>query len=908
MGRRGNLKAMVAIVLSIGLMSVLVGDSVESMPGMDTDLGDADASFWGETAEDEAGYSVASAGDVNGDGYDDILIGAPYWDDSSHILGEAGHTYLIFGMSSGWSKGSLFITNASFKGENEKDYSGMSVAGAGDVNGDGYDDILIGAPYNNDGGAYAGKAYLIFGKELGWSMNTDLSGADASFLGEARQNSFGWSVAGAGDVNGDGYDDILIGAWVNSEGGGFAGQTYLIFGKALGWSKNTDMSRANASFLGEDEFDHSGRSVAGAGDVNGDGYDDILIGARGNGEGGPSAGQTYLILGKELGWSLDTNLATSDASFWGEEAGDRTGESVAGAGDINGDGFDDILIGCFDNDEGGSGAGQTYLILGKALGWSMDSNLSNASASFIGEEAGDSSGWSVAGAGDVNADGYADILIGAKDNDESVSGAGQTYLILGNASGWSPDTNLSNPDASFLGENAGDSSGYSVASAGDVNGDGASDILIGARGYDYGGSEKGQTYLIFGVPVDTDDDGIPDCMDAFPGDIAASLDTDGDGFPDGWNVGKTQADSTTGLSLDAFPDDVAASMDTDDDGYPDEWNLGMSRDDSTSDPKLELDMFPDDPLEWLDTDDDGYGDNGDVFPNDPLEWLDTDGDGHGDNGDVFPNDHLEWVDTDGDGHGDNGDVFPNDPLEWADGDGDGYGDNSDVFPNDPLEWIDTDGDGHGDNGDTFPDDHLEWNDTDRDGYGDNGDIFPEDPLEWADADGDGRGDNGDVFPEDPLEWADSDGDGHGDNSDAFPNDPLEWLDTDGDGHGDNSDALPEDPNEWFDKDGDGHGDTFDDIFPDDPLEWWDTDDDGYGDNGDAFPDNSFEWLDTDGDDHGDNGDAFPDDPLEWNETGTALVTMETRSPMTQRPPWIPTAMDIPIGGTQESQKRIPRLD
>ena len=162
---------------------------------------------------------------------------------------------------------------------------------------------------------------------------------------------------------------------------------------------DTDLSDSNASFWGEDADDGAGFSVAGAGDVNGDGYDDILIGARNNDDGGSNAGQTYVIFGNESGWAMDTNLSKADASFWGEDEGDRAGWSVAGAGDVNGDGYDDILIGAYYNDEGGSNAGQTYLVLGKPSGWSMDTDLSKADASFIGEDAGDYSGWSVAGAG-----------------------------------------------------------------------------------------------------------------------------------------------------------------------------------------------------------------------------------------------------------------------------------------------------------------------------------------------------------------------------------------------------------------------------------------------------------------------------------------------------------------------------
>jgi hypothetical protein len=190
-------------------------------------------------------------------------------------------------------------------------------------------------------------------------------------------------------------------------------------------------------------------------------------------------------------------------------------------------------------------------------------------------------------------------------------------------------------------------------------------------------------------------------------------DTDGDGVPD---------------RLDAFPEDAMETHDYDGDGWGDN-----------------SDVFPNDPLEWADTDKDGRGDNGDAFPSDPTEWTDTDGDRYGDNLDMFPQDPGEWRDLDGDGYGDNGDAFPNDPVEWSDSDGDGFGDNADIFPLNPNEWIDTDNDGIGDNADE---------DDDNDGIDDDDDEDPDgnamieilfinftllDPVDEEDG-GDGYGD------------------------------------------------------------------------------------------------------------------------------------------------------------------------
>ena len=459
----------------------------------------SNTSYIGENAGDYAGYSVSGAGDVNGDGYDDILIGAISNKDGSGAF--TGKTYLIFGNITGWNVNMTLnsTANASFIGENSEDYSGCSVSGAGDVNGDGYADILIGALNNDDGtGINAGKTYLIFGKSSGWKINATLNTtANASFIGENNGDNSGCSVSGAGDVNGDGYDDILIGANYGGHGlGDRYGKTYLIFGKSSGWKVNATLNTtANASFVGENDEDHSGCSVSGAGDVNGDGYDDILIGAY---QGGLDFhGETYLILGKNSGWSIDSSLSSADASFIGESNIDYSGISVSIAGDVNGDEYDDILIGAYYH-ESENAFGETYLILGKSLGWSMDSSLSTADASFEGEAYDDFSGYSVSDAGDINGDGYDDILIGAYGRNANLGTyQGETYLILGNDSDWSMGASLSSAHASFEGEASGDYSGYSVSGAGDVNGDGYDDILIGAYQYTCGSDDNvGKTYML----------------------------------------------------------------------------------------------------------------------------------------------------------------------------------------------------------------------------------------------------------------------------------------------------------------------------------------------------------------------------------------------------------------------------
>ncbi|MFX0051794.1 MAG: integrin alpha [Candidatus Hermodarchaeota archaeon] len=469
-----------------------------------TNLGKVNASFIGESSDDLSGWAVAGVGDVNNDGYDDIVIGAV----SNEEGGEnAGKTYLIFGRSTTqWGMDiNLSDSDICFIGEDSHDNSGWAVAGVGDVNNDSYDDIVIGANGDEEGGNDAGQTYLILGRPTNrWQRDLDLAEANASFIGEDFFDSSGSSVAGAGDVNKDGYDDILIGASADEEGGVAAGQTYLILGRTTNqWRMDMDLFEANASFIGENSSDYSGTSVAGAGDVNNDGYDDIVIGAYGNDEGGGAAGQTYLILGRPTTqWRMDINLTEADASFIGENSGDLSGIAVAGAGDVNNDGYDDIVIGAYGNDEGGEplgAAGQTYLIFGRPTDqWRMDINLAEANASFIGEDNLYNSGNAVAGVGDTNNDGFDDIVIGAKGSWEVGSFSGQAYLILGRPTNqWRVDIDLSESNASFVGEDNYDYAGWAVAGAGDVNNDGFGDIIISAYKDEEGGNDAGQTYLVF---------------------------------------------------------------------------------------------------------------------------------------------------------------------------------------------------------------------------------------------------------------------------------------------------------------------------------------------------------------------------------------------------------------------------
>lgn len=396
-----------------GQVYLIFGNSTAGIDDMS--IANANASFLGGSGYSRLGYSIAGAGDVNGDGFDDFII--------SSFSGN-GITYLFFGRSSGWSMdASVYNANASFLGESTQYYSGEAVSGAGDVNSDGYDDFLIGAPRDVVGGNNAGQTYLILGRPSGWSMNTSLSNANASFIGEEATDHAGNSLAGSGDVNGDGFDDFVIGAPNNDQNTGESGKVYIIYGKASGWSMDLDLSYANASFIGH-AWSYQGRDVAGVGDVNGDGYDDILIGSSADGNG-----RAFLAFGgTNMGHNV--SLYNANASFVAVGVGDFLATDISGGSDINGDGYDDIMMSAINNHAGGTKRGRTYVVYGKSSGWSMNQSVSNADVMIDGEVNYDNAGYSIAMGGDVNGDGRPDILISCIRNDEGGNDAGQVYLIL----------------------------------------------------------------------------------------------------------------------------------------------------------------------------------------------------------------------------------------------------------------------------------------------------------------------------------------------------------------------------------------------------------------------------------------------------------------------------------------------
>ncbi len=513
------------------------------------------------------GESAGTAGDVNGDGYSDVIVGAPYYDNGQDNEGRA---YVYHGSATGLAGTSAWTAES----DQEDAWLGESVAAAGDVNGDGYCDIIVGAPAYDNGEDNEGRAYIYNGSPLGlatthdWTIEGGQEGADLgnsvatagdvngdglsdvivgarlydggqtdegrayvfhgaatglstthAWIAESNQTSalFSRSVGTAGDVNGDGYSDVIVGAPYYDNGQDNEGRAYIYHGSALGLS-----TMPNRWLEGNQAHAHFGKSVGTAGDVNGDGYSDVIVGAPEHDNEEMEEGRAYIYHGSATGLSSTANwVAESD------RADALFGYSVGTAGDVNGDGYSDVIVGApgyYDEETAG---GRAYVYHGSASGLSAAANWTAES-----DRDGADFACSVGTAGDINGDGYSDIIIGASRHQNGQTYEGRAFVYHGSraglvtTAGWTAESNQANADF-----------GYSVGTAGDVNGDGYSDVIVGARWYDGGQTNEGRAYVyhgsLTGLSTAAEWTAESDQEGAHFGSSAASAgDVNGDGYSD----------------------------------------------------------------------------------------------------------------------------------------------------------------------------------------------------------------------------------------------------------------------------------------------------------------------------------------------------------------------------------------
>jgi hypothetical protein len=484
----------------------------------------------GDQTGAQFGAAVSTAGDVNGDGYADVVVGAPYWESTGSQADEGGiwvyHGAYLVGLST-TPGGHAELNQAGA-------YLGISVGTAGNVNGDAYSDVIAGASHATNGQSAEGIVRVWHGSATGIGTNTT-----ANWQAESNQANahFGNSVFTAGDVNGDGYSDVIIGAPEYDNGQADEGAAFVWHGSANGVNNDVNGNPTNAAWTTESNQASAllGVDVSMAGDVDGDGYADVIVGAPYYTNGQANEGGTWVYHGSSTG--LNTSATTHDE---GNQAGARFGTSVGTAGDVNGDGYADVIIGAPDYTNGESAEGRVWVWHGSSSGMSATYNWRTE-----GNQTDAHLGMSAATAGDVNGDGYSDVIIGAPGYHNPSTDEGAAFVYHG-----SPATLSDTADWTKRSNRADTYFGWSVGTAGDVNGDGYADIIVGAPLWDDGQTNEGGAWVYHGS-----DSGVisapawykaSDQADAQYGySVGAAGDVNGDGYGDVivgailWNASQT---------------------------------------------------------------------------------------------------------------------------------------------------------------------------------------------------------------------------------------------------------------------------------------------------------------------------------------------------------------------------------
>ena len=616
----------------------------------------------------------------------------------------------------------------SFIGSGELSTLGESIALLGDINFDGVVDFAISeAGYNDPATSITGAVRIYSGAE-----HTQLLLITAADTLGSHSFGFGDEIASAGDVNLDGVDDLLIAAPFDGTSGHATGAVHVVSGS------DGSLLLTLASTADDYQF---GDSVVSVGDINSDGIPDFVVATRIDTPNFYKPQSVRVFSGADASVLYEfTNLGVANSA-----------PDLISLGDVDGDGIGDFAYGA-------GSAGSGYINVHSGIDGSILTTIN-----FPGTDPSDGGfAKNIANIGDVNGDGVNDIASGAPYDDTTALSAGAAFVHSG------ADGALLN---SYFGSIQGQLFGNTVASAGDLDNDGISDLITYSSGYTV---LDGRNVLIPSIEVYSNRTGRKLALadDNVERNTRVSFlsipDTNSDGIAE--VLVATPYVTVGGLNYRGRVYALSFDGDNDGDGMPHifETSYGL------------------DPLDAgdavLDSDGDGLSNLEEFGLGTNPEISDTDGDGVDDSNDAFPLDATESADFDGDGIGNNADL---------DDDNDGVNDVDDDFPFDASESVDTDGDGIGNNADT---------DDDNDGVDDVNDAFPLDATEWEDFDGDGIGNNADP---------DDDNDGVDDVNDAFPFDPDESTDSDGDGVGDNADVFPNDPNETMDADGDGIGDNAD---------------------------------------------------------------------------------------------------
>ena len=404
-----------------------------------------------------------------------MIIGAWLYDTGSV---DEGAAFVYLGEAAGISSGSPLTADAILQSNQVGARLGVSVAGAGDVNGDGYADVIVGSHFYDAALVNEGAAFVFLGGAGGIANGNPTTAATTLESNQAGA-LLGISVAGAGDVNRDGYADVIVGAHGYDAPSNAEGAAFVFLGGAGGIA-NGSPATAHATLESNQIGAQLGISVAGAGDVNRDGYADVIVGAYGYDSGELNEGAAFVFLGSAAGIATG-HPGTANATIQSNQEEALLGVSVAGVGDVNGDGYGDIIVGAHGFDADSTDEGAAFVFRGGASGI-PSGNPTTAPTTLTSNQTGARLGISVAGAGDVNGDGYSDVIVGARLYDAGQTDEGGAFVFLGGPGGI-PSADAASAASIVESQQASAFLGGSVAGAGDVNGDGFADVIVGATGF-----------------------------------------------------------------------------------------------------------------------------------------------------------------------------------------------------------------------------------------------------------------------------------------------------------------------------------------------------------------------------------------------------------------------------------------
>ncbi len=390
------------------------------------------------------------------------------------------------------------------------DYFGKAVANIGDVDGNGVPDLAVSAEGDDDGGSNKGAVYILFIDASGSVMGTNkISQTAGNFTGNlnASNNNFGRSVVGIGDLNKDGTPDILVGDDGDDDGGFSRGAVYVLFlqpnGNVAGHAK---ISSTVGGFTGPlDNNDDFGRSVGYIGDLDGDGFIEVAVGANHDDDGGSGRGAVYILSLNESGKVIaEQKISDTQGNFLGIlDNNDRFGSEVAGIGDLDGDGFPDMVVSAPNDDDGGTDRGAVYVLFLEPTGHvHHHAKISDTQGNFLGAlDNYDNFGLGVYPMPDLECTGHIGLAVGAWRDDDGGTDKGAVWMINLNPNGTANGHwKIAENQGGFVGPlNNIDRFGMSITNMGDINGDNIADIVVGMRHDDYGGTDQGSVWILNGL-------------------------------------------------------------------------------------------------------------------------------------------------------------------------------------------------------------------------------------------------------------------------------------------------------------------------------------------------------------------------------------------------------------------------